>query len=104
MSNDEDLIAIEERCLRDGGTTHSQRVMDLVQSYREQTALLIDAQKDRDNALTLIDVLDEVIGEVRGVCKAGPTELTVLAVRRAICETPTLTTTPVATTLHTKEG
>ncbi len=36
----------------------------------------------RDNALNKLDVANEVIGEVRGVCKAGDDELTVVAVRR----------------------
>lgn len=47
---------------------------------------LAAVEVERDNALNKLDVANEVITEVRGVCKAGPDELTVLAVRRALRE------------------
>lgn len=99
MISDQDLIAIKG-CCRDELSAHSQRILHLVKSYCEQTSALTEAKQACDNALTMLDVANEVIGEVRGVCKAEDTELTVIAVRRALGGSPTLTCVTTVTTPH----
>ncbi len=79
------LCDVLERLGADGATAFingdsPEKVSDAIFAFVREEQDRIEVQ--RDNALTQLDTLNEVIGEVRGVCKADDDELTVVAVRR----------------------